>query len=316
MAFKEVLNTRFQLLCDTSEAWELNNTKVLLKGEPGIEILPSGKAKIKVGTGDLPWKDLAYTSEDIDLTDIEKAINELQKNVTDLQTLIGVEGPEATGIFATLNEKANKTEVFTKDEISKTYLPIADFNALADKKEYEITSTPIGTQVSYLDKEIRVMCPKDTEWKFQTGAGDPNMYYMGFKAYAPEGAVSFKEDDLKVIEDQTMYYFEDNSYAGIDSYGRKYSIVWLALAQYDTATGTWNYFGKSSSTERYMGWYYSVEWYDADGRMIHSDCIRINLSNEECHNTAQPYYVEQAVNKAIEEAKIYTDGLIVEVVEF
>ena len=25
-------------------------------------------------------------------------------------------------------------------------------------------------------------------------------------------------------------YFEDNSYAGIDSYGRKYSIVWLALA--------------------------------------------------------------------------------------
>ena len=31
MAFKEVLNTRFQLLCDTSEAWELNNPKVLLK---------------------------------------------------------------------------------------------------------------------------------------------------------------------------------------------------------------------------------------------------------------------------------------------
>ena len=56
------------------------------------------------------------------------------------------------------------------------------------------------------------------------------MHYFAFKAYAPEGAYSFKEDDLEVIEDQTMYYFEDNDFAGIDEYGRKYSIVWLAAA--------------------------------------------------------------------------------------
>ena len=43
-------------------------------------------------------------------------------------------------------------------------------------------------------KEIRVMCPVGTVFTQQSGAGDPNMHYMGFYAYAPEGAV-FKEDD-------------------------------------------------------------------------------------------------------------------------
>jgi len=47
---------------------------------------------------------------------------------------------------------------------------------------------------------------------------------MQFRAYAPEGAVSFKEDDKNHIEDDTMYYFDDD-FAGIDQYGRKYSVL-------------------------------------------------------------------------------------------
>ena len=87
-------------------------------------------------------------------------------------------------------------------------------------------------------------------------------------------------------------FFQSFSFlAGIDELGRKYSVVWLALAQYDTATGTWNYFGKSSSVNRYIGWNYVVEWYDKDGNVIYNDSIRINLSNESCHENVFPYFM-------------------------
>lgn len=158
-------------------------------------------------------------------------------------------------------------------------------------KKYEITSVPTGTLVDYRDKEIRVMCPVDTQWVKQSvgGTGNPNMYYMGFKAYAPEGAVSFKEGDRGVIIDE-MYDFNDD-FAGTDEYGRNYSICWLALAIYDAGSDTWTYFGKNSSEEKFIGWDYIVEWYDSGGAIIASDCVRINLSNEDCHFSTKPYYV-------------------------
>lgn len=180
-------------------------------------------------------------------------------------------------------------------------------------RKYEVASKPEGTLVDYRDKEIRVMCPADTQWvKQSVGAtGNANMYYMGFKAYAPEGAVSFKEDDQATIEDQTMYYFEGNDFAGIDKFGRKYSIVWLALASYDEASDTWTYFGEKSSLEKYIGWYYSVEWYNADGMIIESDRIRINLANEDCYSAIEPYYMANITA----EVKKYVDEQVEEISE-
>jgi hypothetical protein len=116
---------------------------------------------------------------------------------------------------------------------------------------------------------------------------------MGFKAYAPEGAVGFKEGDRGEIVDQ-MHDFS-GPFAGIDSYGRKYSIVWLALARYDATTDAWTYYGANSTVNKYIGWTYVVEWYNADGVIIESDKIKINLSNESCHNTIDPYYLANTV---------------------
>lgn len=210
-----------------------------------------------------------------------------------------------------LAKKANISDVDEKLEAA-----LGEYLA----KKYEIAYKPEGTLVNYRDKEIRVMCPADTEWtKQNVGAnGNANMYYMGFKAYAPEGAVSFKEDDLAVIEDQTMYYFEGNEFAGIDENGRKYSIVWLALASHDETTDTWTYFGANSTAEKYIGWYYSVEWYNADGVMIASDCIRINLSNEKCHSSIEPYYVSgmKTEVETMIETKIAEMSDFIEIVEF
>lgn len=179
----------------------------------------------------------------------------------------------------------------TVNSIPNIYLTKDQGIALFERKPYDISNVPVGTLVDYRDKEIRVMCPKDTVWtKQNVGAtGNANMHYMAFKAYAPDGAVSFKEGDQGVIEDE-MFTFDDE-FAGTDLFGRKYSIVWLSLASYDEASDTWTYFGKNSTNKKYMGWTYVVEWYDSNGQVISSDMIRINLSNEDCHLNLKPSYL-------------------------
>ena len=177
-----------------------------------------------------------------------------------------------------------------------------------ETRKYDISGTPVGTLVDYRDHEIRVMCPSDAEFTKQTvGAnGNPNMYYLTFKAYAPEGAVSFKEGDRGVIVDE-MFGFNGPA-SGIDEFGRKYSVVWLALASYDSTSNTWNYYGKGSSESKYIGWDYVVEWYNADGIKIGFDSVRINLSNESCHNINRPYYMTNFATT--EEIEIIKESIV------
>lgn len=113
--------------------------------------------------------------------------------------------------------KEDSLYFLTKEEAQKTISEI----------KYEFTNVPKGTLVDYREKEIRVMCPEGTVFtKQNVGAGgNADRHYATFKAYAPEGAVSFKEDTAEIISDQTMYYFENNSSAGVDAFGRKYSVV-------------------------------------------------------------------------------------------
>ncbi len=188
----------------------------------------------------------------------------------------------------------------TNEEFEPIATAVESISEFTDFKKYEICYVPKGTLVDYNDKEIRVMCPADTEWKKQNvgAGGDSSKYYIGFKAYAPNNDVTgFKEDMAETITDDTLHSFEGNDFAGIDKYGRKYSIVWLAVASFDSGSGTgeWSYYGANSSTKKYIGWYYSVEWYNANGEIVASDCIRINLSNEDCHNVVAPYYMGDVV---------------------
>lgn len=161
-----------------------------------------------------------------------------------------------------------------------------------EKDKYEVAYKPDNTLIDYREKEIRIMCPSNTQWAVQNvgSTGDINKYYIGLKAYAPnDNVVSFKEDLAEIIADDTMYSFENNDFAGIDVDGRKYSIIWLPVAVNEN--GVWSYYGANSSAEKFLGWYYSVEWYNADGVIISVDCIRINLTNETCHTIVEPYYM-------------------------
>ena len=219
---------------------------------------------------------------------------EIVNNVESLKELVG-DKPVSQQIQTAIQENGTLTSA----ALEALYTPV----------KYEISETPKGTQIKYDDNEIRIMCPADAKYEHQNvgNTGDVNNFYFAFKAYAPKNAVSFREDTAEIISDMTMYTFDENPFAGVDGYGRKYSILWLAAARYDAANDRWTYYGANSTKSKYVGWYYSVEWYDADGVMISSDCIRINLSNENCHNTAEPYYMGSIVKE------ISVNGVLCEV---
>ena len=154
-------------------------------------------------------------------------------------------------------------------------------------KKYEIADVPAGTLVNYGEKEIRIMCPNGAEYNLQNvgAGGDANTYYCTFKTYCPEGAVGYIEhlggqSDAEILHD-----------IKVDKYGRRYQPTWLGLAKLDKSTGIWNYYGKNSSADHYIGWNYQIDWYDANNVMIASDSLRINLSNEDCHHTIIPSYM-------------------------
>ena len=249
-------------------------------------------------------------------TNLETKVTELESKVVDLETktdeldtkVINLETKvvylEATD--ATLAEQIKAL----KEQIEAIEIP--DACDCGDK--YEVSHKPTGTLVDYREKEIRIMCPTNTEWVLQQSGenADKNKYYIGVKAYAPnDDVVSFKEAIDKTVSDDTMYYFENNDFAGIDDEGRKYSIIWLPVAVNEN--GSWRYYGASSTTKHYVGWYYSVEWYDANEKVVKSDCIRINLSNESCHNSIEPYYLvelQQQINDVVEQLVEYEDRIV------
>lgn len=265
----------------------------------------------------------------------EKVILEDKKQVVSVDELPEVGSPETiyvcqnkiyiwgeTGYVSPVSEGIDESVIDDKIATAKEDVEgqikeaMRDADHSFERIKYEIFSKPVGTLIDYFDKEIRVMCPADTVWtKQNVGAtGNANMYYMGFRAYAPESAVGFKEGDKGVIVDEMFDFSGD--FAGTDEFGRNYSVVWFALANYDESSDSWSYYGELSSAEKYIGWTYVVEWYNADGIVIESDSIRINLSNENCHSVIKPYYLNEVETKLNQLEEKVEEAVTVEVIEF
>ena len=301
-----VYNTTFQLRRGNAEVWNRNNP-VLARGEPGFVI---DENRLKIGDGVTPWQELEYINEDY----VFNAKTHLDFPLSGRTNVIYKAEEEkklyqwnsSKSIYEPLTDGSVEEIQKDIDFIKENYLSQKEFSQTAQLVKYEISHKPEGTIVNYYDKEIRVLCPKDTKWEKQSvgSQGNANMYYMGFKAYAPDNAVSFKEGDRGIIIDE-VYTFDDD-FAGIDEYGRKFSICWFALASYDESADKWTYFGANSTYKKYLGWDYVVEWYDENNVIISSDHIRINLSNENCHDSVEPYYMNSIdVNKLTQKEDEY-----------
>ena len=273
------IKTTFLLRRGTSSRWEEVNP-ILEQGEPGFAYDTN---ELKIGDGKTPWRELTSPLPD-GLIITVSTYKELPA-IGNSKYLYKVQDES---VLYQWNQDKYEILGGSTVEIEEK---IETISQVTEKIKFEIGNLPDGTLVKQNDFEIRIMCPTDAIFTKQTpgATGNANLYYMSFKAYAPKNAVFFKEGDRGVIID-TMYTFDDD-FAGIDEYGRKYSICWLALASYNETTEEWTYFGKNSSSKRYIGWEYVVEWYDIEGKIINSDGIKINLSNESCHNNNEPYFM-------------------------
>ena len=181
-------------------------------------------------------------------------------------------------------------------------------------KKYEVTSLPDGGLVNIREGEIRIMCPEDSVFTKQavgTG-GDPNTFYCTLNTYVfDDNIVGYREHLGSQVDEEILTDLKT------DKYGRRYQPSWLGLAKCDES-GVWNYYGKSSSKDHMIGWDYQIDWYDANGVMVASDSIRINLANENCYFTNEPYYIEsikKEIDTKIEEKLIEVESAY-EVIEF
>lgn len=228
-----------------------------------------------------------------DFSELE-AVIATKANIADVEAL---EGQIAT--------KANAEEVDSKIKAALGEIECAP--ETYEKVKYEITDVPVGTLIDYRENEIRIMCPHDAKYHLQgvgTG-GDPNTYYVTFKTYVyDDNIVGYKEHLGNAVDAEILTDLKT------DEYGRRYQPTWLGVAKHDEATDTWSYYGVDSNENKMIGWDYQLDLFDANGVMIASDSVRINLSNESCHYEIKPYYVgsmmtevETLVNNKIAEAE-------------
>lgn len=210
---------------------------------------------------------------------------------TDTHGLVAVDGALSLSLATKDSDGAmSKEDKKALDAIPYAYVA----------RKYDVSGTPVGTLVNYGEKEIRVMVPADAEFKKQAvgAGGDSNTYYMTFKTFAPQGAVGYKEHLGDIADSEILTDLKT------DEYGRRYQPTWLGIANFDDVTGVWTYRGKNSAESKYIGWDYRIDWFDADGVMIYTDSVRINLSNEDCHHNNKPYYMANyATSEEVEELK-------------
>lgn len=278
---------------------------VMPSGEEGTGTLLDRVESLesKVGEVDVDAKIDAKINEFAEKVSDDKTVNTLKElvdyvaehgdattaivnDIVGLKTLVG-----ETSVEDQITDAISNSGHMTKAEAEATLLSKVEAKATFERVKYEIADAPVGTLVDYRDKEIRVMVPADAQFVKQavgTG-GDANTYYMTFKTYVPnDNVVGYREHLGNQIDDETLTDLK------VDAYGRRYQPTWLGIAKYDETSG-WTYYGKNSTANKYIGWDYQIDWYDANGVVVASDKIRINLSNEACHNVVEPYYMANTV---------------------
>ena len=225
-------------------------------------------------------------------------------DITNLGNIVGKDGNDGLVTSIKIGDKIythkegviELPEFVTQECLDKKDYLTKEYNEAVNRYiKYEVVPHE-GMLIDYRDSEIRLNTSRVTPTKQQTGAtATPNQYYVQFKAYAPKGAVAYKEwqGDKR---DETIHTF-DEDFSGVDKFGRKYSTIWMSVANFD---GTkWNLYGDRSTLDKYLGFYYTFEWLDADNNVIESNKVRIILTNDACHNDLVPDAVARRIDEKI-----------------
>ncbi len=231
---------------------------------------------------DIPPVDLTgYVKED-DLPDTSKFITSIpEEYVTDVE----------------LDARGYLTEHQSLEEYAKSRTVV--------QHKYEVL--PIdGMLVLYNDDEVRLNTQRVVPVHQEVGeTGNPNMYYATFRAYAPEGA-------NRVIEGLNGIMDSEFSSLATDTYGRKYTTIWSAIANYN---GTeWTKWGDTSTVDKYLGFYYNFHWYNED-TLIATDKVRVILTNDACHNDLVPDAVARRIEEKIAAVDYVTTTTVEKIID-
>ena len=149
--------------------------------------------------------------------------------------------------------------------------------------------------VSYRENEVRINTERVVPVKQDVGStGNPNMYYVTFRAYAPEGATG-------VIESDGTQTDTEPTVLATDVYGRKYATIWSAIASFNGTT--WTKWGDNSTLDKYLGFYYTFKWFKED-QLISTDKVRVILTNDACHDDLVPDAVARRIDEKVKAIEI------------
>ena len=234
------------------------------------------------------------------------ALNEVKASVENLSGIVGSrkEG-ETRSVFEILaaqevkvNENTQKIKELNEKipGLESNILSIAkelgNLAAQTEKVKYEVTPVD-GLIIDYRDTEVRLNTQRVVPTHQSVGEnGNPNMYYVTFKAYAPEGAVS-------VIEGNNGQMDAQASELSTDAYGRKYTTIWAAVANY--SKGVWTKWGDNSTLDKYFGFLYSFHWLDKNSNIIKMDQVRVILTNDKCHTDLVPDVIARRIDEKVKE---------------
>lgn len=212
------------------------------------------------------------------------------------QEVINVVVPEVEAVKVTVKEEIvpTITEVKSTTEELKAWVENKEFLQHIDLTGYETAKYEVlpieGMLVSYRDNEVRINTQHvdiDSLPKQNAGDGSSDKYYYAtFRAYAPEGATS-------VIEGSGDKMDSEHSELAIDTYGRKYTTIWSAIASKNG--NTWTKFGDNSTINKYLGFYYNFHWYK-DEVLLGTDKVRVILTNNACHDDLVPDAVARRID--------------------
>ncbi len=237
-------------------------------GEEGLVPAPAQGDQDKFLKADGTWavpvdNDTTYDVATSETAGLVKASSEIQVDGEGVMTVSSIPQSKVTNLentFATMSQASNKFEI--TDGLFE------------------------DTRVSYRDEEIRVMYSTLTPWAPQDGAEDPNTVTMALRAYAPADATGYRI----ALKDE-ITEGEVTAFGGPDSLGRNYVETRLPVATYDAGDSAWTYLGSSSTAGKYVGWYVTVEWYNAGNKIIGSETVRVNLATESTFNSNIPGYM-------------------------
>lgn len=212
-------------------------------------------------------------SEYVTDTELSEAIANIEHPTVDLSDYATIESVENVNASVIKNQEQLERVSTTTETLQKT---LVNLDATTVKQKYEVL--PIeGMLIQYRDGEIRLNTQRVIPSIQQVGeTGNPNMYYATFRAFAPEGATQCKEGLNGNID-------AEYSALATDTYGRKYTTIWSAIANTSDGGTTWTKWGDSSNLDKYLGFYYHFEWYNGN-TLIGTDKVRVILTNDSCHD--------------------------------